>query len=112
MSSPRPYCDMTGLSPICTEPWSQITWSGGGGSVPSTPVEPSRFSQWLEVGGGRGDVAPKNPPVTELHSDLDNILGKLQEMLASNFSLSGNDQETYDFYFFNIGFKICDKITN
>lgn len=53
-----------------------------------------RFSQWLE-GTFRPSKATtqkatdEDPPINDLHSDLDNILDKLQEMLASNFSLTG-----------------------
>lgn len=70
----------------------QSLWAG-----PTTvsPPEPSRFSQWLEGtwrSKGHRPLREDNgneQPITELHTDLDNILDKLQEMLASNFSLAG-----------------------
>ncbi|XP_054278180.1 dystrophin-like [Macrosteles quadrilineatus] len=99
--------EFTGLSPIYTEPWiaqgpNYISWAGGDQLTaplavdsPITPQQTSRFSQWLE-GTFRPSKATtqkatdEDPPINDLHSDLDNILDKLQEMLASNFSLTEN----------------------
>lgn len=87
--------DLTGCSPIYREPWMAAEQSLWAGPTTVSPPEPSRFSQWLEGtwrSKGHRPLREDNgneQPITELHMDLDNILDKLQEMLASNFSLAG-----------------------
>uniref|UniRef100_A0A1B6IAL2 Dystrophin n=1 Tax=Homalodisca liturata TaxID=320908 RepID=A0A1B6IAL2_9HEMI len=82
---PQVRHELTGLSPIYTESWGASAL--GGGSTPVTPAEGSRFSHWLD-GTQRGVSTNQHQPITELHTDLDNILDRLQQMLASNFSLA------------------------
>jgi hypothetical protein len=47
--------------------------------------DPSRFSFWVQEFGHYDS----GKSLKEMHGDLDGILQKLQEMLASNFSLEG-----------------------
>jgi hypothetical protein len=49
--------------------------------------EPSRFSIWVHEFGH----CYSEKRLKEVHGDLDGVVQKLQEMLASNFSLEGKE---------------------
>lgn len=73
------------------------TWLAGRTSDRAEDKKPSRFSSWVQE-SGRGD---SKQGLETLHHDLDQILQKLQEMLASSFTLEGTVCDTHLVY------KVC-----
>jgi hypothetical protein len=63
------------------------TWVGGRTFDRIDNREPSRFSIWVQEFGH----CDSEKRLKEVHGDLDGVLQKLQEMLASNFSLEGKE---------------------
>ena len=63
------------------------TWVGGRTFDSADNREPSRFSIWVQEFGH----CDSEKRLKEVHGDLDGVLQKLQEMLASNFSLEGKE---------------------
>jgi len=63
------------------------TWVGGKTFDRIDNRDPSRFSAWVQEFGH----CDSGKRLKEMHGDLDGILQKLQEMLASNFSLEGTE---------------------
>jgi hypothetical protein len=61
------------------------TWVAGRTLDRAEDKDPSRFSSWVQE-SGQGD---SKQGLEKLHGDLDQILQKLQEILASNFTLEG-----------------------
>jgi hypothetical protein len=61
------------------------TWVGGRTFDRVEDRDPSRFSTWVQE-FGHNDSEKR---LKEIHGDLDAVLQKLQEMLASNFSSEG-----------------------
>jgi hypothetical protein len=63
------------------------TWVGGRTFDRVDDRDPSRFSIWVQEFGH----CDSEKRLQEMPGDLDGILQKLQEMLASNFSLEGTE---------------------
>lgn len=71
------------LSDVSTRDIS--SWMAGRTSDRAEDKYPSRFSSWIQE-SGQGD---SKQGLEKLHGDLDQILHKLLERLASNFALEG-----------------------
>ena len=67
------------------------TWVGGRTVDKADDRDPSRFSIWVQEFGH----CDSEKRLKEVHGDLDGILEKLQEMLASNFSLEGTEYNNH-----------------
>jgi len=67
------------------------TWVGGRSFDKVDDRDPSRFSVWVQEFGH----CDSEKRLKEMHGDLDGILQKLQEMMASNFSLEGTEYNNH-----------------
>jgi hypothetical protein len=67
------------------------TWVGGRTFDRVDDSDPSRFSIWVQ----EFDHRDSEKRLKEVHGDLDGILQKLQEMLASNFLSEGNEYNNH-----------------
>jgi len=67
------------------------TWVGGRTFDKVDDRDPSRFSIWVQEFGH----CDSEKRLKEMHGDLDGILQRLQEMLASNFSSEGTEYNNH-----------------